>query len=251
MREPKVLEKLAETEVTAPKVIDTSFDQKPYFFLMSKLEGKNFEQAEDELSRSEKKEFFHSAGKQLAQIHENIEFEEYGQLDQNLEPEKQSWKEKFRGDIEWRIEKLEETRFSDMRPQIEELTQDLSVLEEVGRPSLVHDDFRLANIMVSGSEITGIIDWARAYSGDPYIDFVSAEFRFFGSHTKREKFPEFEKGYRSVRGIEDDERKYRLYRAYIITGMMIGFSTFWKKFHSKQRQEEIAEAFRKDLEELL
>ena len=251
MREPEVLRKLSDTAVPVPGLVFTSFDERPYFFLMEKIAGKNFEQAEKGLKDGEKKEFFYSAGKHLAQIHEEVRFEDFGQLDSDLEPEKVSWKKKFREDMEWRKDKLGETRFSDMRPGLEELIQDLSVLEDVGRPSLVHDDFRLANIMVSGSEITGVIDWARAYSGDPYIDFVSAEFRFFGPQNRREKYPEFEEGYRSVRDLEKEERRYRLYRAYIITGMMIGFSSFWKKFHSEQRKEEIAESFREKLEKLL
>lgn len=254
IREEKVIEKVSnETDLPVPEVISTNFETEGLdFFLMTELDGKNFEEIEDSLSSEEKKSFVFDAGKKLAKLHEKIGFESFGQLDKDLRPEGKDWREKFREDMDWRIEKLDETEFSDLRPRIREvLEENISVLDGFDNPVLVHDDVRPANFLIENGEVSGFVDWAQAFAGDPALDFVSGQFRFFGGHNRREYMEEFQQGYETVRGLEISDEKRKIYRLFIITGMMIGFSTFWKKFHSEERQREIARGLRKDLQEVL
>lgn len=39
-------------------------------------------------------------------------------------------------------------------------------------PRLVHGDFRLGNLLVEGSQLTGVLDWELAHLGDPFEDLA-------------------------------------------------------------------------------
>jgi aminoglycoside phosphotransferase (APT) family kinase protein len=41
-------------------------------------------------------------------------------------------------------------------------------------PALIHGDYRLGNVLVAGSELTGVLDWELAHLGDPHEDLAYA-----------------------------------------------------------------------------
>lgn len=54
---------------------------------------------------------------------------------------------------------------------------------------LLHNDFHSGHIFVEDNRVTGIIDWERALSGDPYYDLAVSEY-FLGN-----QFAHLLKGY--------------------------------------------------------
>ncbi|WP_369026658.1 phosphotransferase family protein [Qipengyuania sp. RANM35] len=41
-------------------------------------------------------------------------------------------------------------------------------------PALIHGDYRLGNVLVAGTELTGVLDWELAHLGDPHEDLAYA-----------------------------------------------------------------------------
>lgn len=41
-------------------------------------------------------------------------------------------------------------------------------------PALIHGDYRLGNVLVSGNDLTGVLDWELAHLGDPHEDLAYA-----------------------------------------------------------------------------
>lgn len=101
----------------------------------------------------------------------------------------------------------------------------LPLLNEITIPKLVDFDMWAGNVFVAstpeGYKINGVIDFERAFYGDPAADFTSAMMIF----EDVEQEPEFIAGYESVTGkalvITPDDRirmnLYRLYMAIIIS----------------------------------
>ncbi len=97
------------------------------------------------------------------------------------------------------------------------------LLEDVGTPSLVEYDCHEGNIFVknagSGYHIEGILDFERAFWGDPAADFPAAF--IFKDDLRKEKA--FLAAYMEATGktayTKADENKYQLYRLYILTIM--------------------------------
>src|SRR5206468_2652045 len=61
-----------------------------------------------------------------------------------------------------------------------------SAARNVRRGHLLHNDFHGAHIFVDAGEISGVIDWGRALSGDPRLDV--AQTLFFLDDESQESF---------------------------------------------------------------
>jgi aminoglycoside phosphotransferase (APT) family kinase protein len=100
------------------------------------------------------------------------------------------------------------------------------VLEQVTSPRLVHFDLWAGNVLVTvydgGCHIEGIVDWERAFYGDPIAEFVSN----LGIFEEVEDEPEFLEGYQQTFGDalifnEDIRLRLNLYRAYLLLIMLV------------------------------
>lgn len=100
----------------------------------------------------------------------------------------------------------------------------LVLLEAVTRPSLVHYDLWDGNILVARGEggwrVTGLIDWERAFHGDPLAELANMSFHTPGMALD----PDVIAGWASVAPLEidtDARRRVALYRAYLWLIMLI------------------------------
>jgi Ser/Thr protein kinase RdoA (MazF antagonist) len=107
-----------------------------------------------------------------------------------------------------------------LRPRFAAL---LPGLGGVTRPSLVHYDLWDGNILVApgegGWKLAGIIDWERAFYGDPVAELVSLSF-----HTRMSPDPAVLEGWATVAGLDLDlaaRRRLALYRAYLWLIMLV------------------------------
>jgi aminoglycoside phosphotransferase (APT) family kinase protein len=79
-----------------------------------------------------------------------------------------------------------------------------------GPPCIVHGDFRPANLMAADGEVTGILDWEMATTGDPLCDFGVSTMREWGVW-----MPDAEllARYGEARGVECDPAALAWWRA--------------------------------------
>lgn len=112
-------------------------------------------------------------------------------------------------------------------PAVEPLRRRFAaLLPELGgvtRPSLVHYDLWDGNILVAPGEggwsLTGLIDWERAFYGDPVAELVSLSF-----HSRMSPDPAALEGWATVAGLDLDaaaRRRLALYRAYLWLVMLV------------------------------
>ena len=88
----------------------------------------------------------------------------------------------------------------------QELQDKLLQLDAASLPTedlvFTHGDYCLPNIMVDGNRLAGSIDWGYAGVGDPYRDFVAAEYSV-RRNLEEEYVPQFFKEY----GVEPEQEK--------------------------------------------
>ena len=90
-------------------------------------------------------------------------------------------------------------------------------------PSLVHNDFRNGNFMVSESEIVAVLDWELAHIGDPMRDlgWICVNSWRFGGSKPVGGFGEYEdlfKGYEEISGLQVDPKAVKFWEV---------FGSFW------------------------
>jgi Ser/Thr protein kinase RdoA (MazF antagonist) len=165
-----------------------------------------------------------------------------------------TWPEAFRGMINALFD--DAARF-EVAPAVEALRPrfiaQLPSLAAVTRSSLVHFDLWDSNILVTeaaaGRNLTGVIDWERAFYGDPVAELVSLSF-----HTGMSPDPAVLDGWATLERLDLDAAAYRrlaLYRAYLWLIMLVeagprGFlisqpAEKWPILH-RRLDEDLAEA---------
>lgn len=117
------------------------------------------------------------------------------------------------------------------------------VLGQVKSPRLVHFDLWAGNVLAtvdeSGCRVEGIVDWERAFYGDPIAEFVSN----LGIFDEVEDEPEFLESYQQTFGDalvfnQDVLLRLNLYRAYLLLIMLVeipyrGYGPGYKVFRAK------------------
>lgn len=78
-------------------------------------------------------------------------------------------------------------------------------------PAIIHNDLSARNMFTDSKDLTTLIDWEDAISGDPIYDIASfGTFCYMPQHEDRITY--FKKGYKSVRPLPlDFEKRYWLY----------------------------------------
>ncbi len=184
----------------------------------------------------------------LAQLH-NIHGDYFGYFTKDESRQYKTWKMAF---FSMFSQILKDSRAHGVKLPYREIQDTLKrhsrLLEDVGTPSLVEYDCHEGNIFVknagSGYHIEGILDFERAFWGDPAADFPAAF--IFKDDLRKEKA--FLAAYMEATGktayTKADENKYQLYRLYILTimsaetfryGFLYGrFQGMWAKSQIKK-----------------
>ena len=125
------------------------------------------------------------------------------------------------------------------------------ILDEVKEPRLVDFDLWAGNVFLrkEGEEyrISGIMDFERAFYGDPYADFIAA-FGIYGDIAGEEAFIE---GYSEAAGAglevtHNDRIRMKLYRIYMDLNLVIETYRFEEAY-----REQVIKSRKAELQKLL
>ncbi|KUI28122.1 acyl-CoA dehydrogenase [Mycobacterium sp. IS-1496] len=166
LRQARILDSLASTDVPVPEVLHTDPGRPPEvppLFVMSLAEGEAFEPLFDTEApfTDAVPQRFRNAARTLAALH-------------RLRPADLGLTAEPVGDAAAEVDRWTATlRTVDpaLVPGWEEVRDALLTTAPAPvRPSVVHGDFRLGNLVASGPQVTAVIDWEIWSVGDPRID---------------------------------------------------------------------------------
>ena len=215
-----------QTTVPVTEVLAYDFSKKHIssnYFFMTELTGVTLSSVMKKMSQENVDLIREELAGYLYQLH-GIKGEYFGYFTEDKSRQYSSWKDAF-----WHMfhQILADSREHGVRLPYQQmqaaLRKHLECLEDVKEPSLVEYDCHEGNIFVkeseSGYQIEGILDFERAFWGDPIADFPTAF--VFTDDIRKEKA--FLNAYLRISGkkefTERDDRKYQLYRMYILTIM--------------------------------
>lgn len=175
-------QRLAGSGVPVPEVValDLSKEIVPYDYLItSKLPGTPVVDSWADLTGAQKTNVAREAGAYLAAIHATA-FDHIGKLRQMHWGGFDTWyayvQDYTRRYIALALERAVFT--TETAARIEAVLAKLRpLLERITQGFLVHSDYHFENILQQEGQVTGIIDFEWAYSGDPSSDFA-AQFRW-------------------------------------------------------------------------
>jgi len=234
--EGPMLEFLSDKQILTPEVLffdnsEEEFDFK--FVICEKVSGDNFFEAWESGDLSTVKE----AGKMLARFHNSVSFSDSGKLGWRdggkdlFVAEEIEWIDMVQDMIYTFSENMrEQTEFSNYFEEIRDLFErHKEVLRQDFSPVLLHQEFGPRNMLVKNGEITGVVDWERAISGDPEFDVFIAERQFTartnlfeGTDQEAEEiYKTLRDGYREIRDLEEGwEERRKIYHLVYITQVM-------------------------------
>jgi len=223
-----------QTEVRTPEILysDCSAEKTKFpFFITEHIPGRSLQDSFPKLNSGQQVEIVEQAGSILGEIHSKISFRYAGELKPGHESikvgGKSDWLEYITEELSQAIQKAEDTRFSDLTKKAEEVVTEISRLEEPEN-TLVFYDFRPENVIAEDGKIKALIDFERAWTGDPLWDYAYSEMSFVEPHhyydmhkppnADEEKLRKiFQKCYKQERELEENWReKVNLYKLGII-----------------------------------
>jgi len=146
------------------------------------------------------KEIAFELGSSLATIHSN-KTDGFGYLNRDKELASEPtfhFKEKFQEGIEECRDHLPADLITKSCNYFE---KEISLIENVDGPCIIHRDFRPGNIIVNNNAVSGIIDWSSARSSFAEDDFCSIENNEWANFNNYKE--DFFEGYSSIRKIPE------------------------------------------------
>jgi fructosamine-3-kinase len=225
-----------ETNLPVPEIYILDKGKKiiPYtYLLMNKMEGKMPKSIN--ISKSEKENIYFQLGKDLSKLHE-IKLNNFGWIykdkvskhELNYEKPFDNWydffihkfeevKEEVRGGKNKRYGKLTKEKIEELFPIIEEKIKiSRTYLSKKIKPSFIHNDFSLENVLIKKDKIwkiTAILDVEVAMSGDS--EFELAQFYMDILIKDKHLRESFLKGYLSTKKLSKDfQEKLVIYKIY-------------------------------------
>ena len=160
-------------------------------------------------------------------------------------PKYKTW-ESFLSNLNKRyLNKIKGTEFEYLIPKIKKyLDENLYLVKGLKKPSFIHDDIQIENLIVYKNKINGIIDFDRAFFGDPLYEFPYMETSFIYFFNKKEKRikDSLYKGYLSEKKI-DWKRYEKLKDYYYLCKYLIHLSGF--KYFEKVITKKLAATIKK------
>lgn len=215
-----------QTTVPVPEVLAYDFSKKyikSNYFFMTELKGDQFSSVMRKMGQDNVDKIREELAGYLYQLH-GIKGNYFGYFSEDRSHQYSSWTDAFLHMFQQILTDSREHKVRLPYGRINAaLRRNLRILEDVKEPSLVEYDCHEGNIFVKNTEqgyvIEGILDFERAFWGDPIADFPTAF--VFTDDIRKEKA--FLCAYLKVSGraeyTENDAKKYQLYRLYILTIM--------------------------------
>lgn len=251
-----------ETDVPSPEIVQTDFSQEKiphHFYIMEKLDGKNFSSVKQDLGSQELSELLRQYGRYLAEIHNSIELESYGLIidKKGIEylEEADTWPRAFHKTLENTKDIIEERWEKPPQIDLEDLENTVNKLPRLPKPVLVHSDNRLENVLVDDGSIAGFLDWSFTRSGHAMYDLARAEYLLvdydLGLSREEDDLDIYREalleGYSEVRDIGDYRSQRAIYRFATVLWIMAGFPN-WSSGWEKERKESFRERLLRWLE---
>jgi aminoglycoside phosphotransferase (APT) family kinase protein len=222
---------LVENRVPVPKLhrYDDSCTLIPSpFFFMEWLEGTPYNKIKGTMTEEERYAVEHQLGKYSLVIG-GIKGERFGSFgNPGVGSDAASWREVFRDMLR---DVLADGRDGGVVLPFEyeeaerEIGRRLGVLDGVREPRLVHWDLWDGNVFVRNGVICGLIDWERAFWGDPLMEF------YFGRMCHS---PAFRQGYGAGEADESEQARRRLYDLYLDLILLIECT--YRKYNNPQHE---------------
>ena len=183
-----------------PNIIVTGDWKDGKYLVMTKLEGKESSRLTDKM--------LYDVGRLTAQLH-SVQNNKFGKIHN---PRFKTWKSFLSQLNKKYLKRLENTEFKHLIPKIRKyLTKNSSVIPNIKKGSFIHDDIQPQNIFFKDSKLTGIIDFDRAFWGDPMYELPYCETSFSHLYKGNAAKP-FYRGYTSVRKL--NQKKYDKVKEY-------------------------------------
>lgn len=175
--EAHAFEILANSGIPVPEVVALGFsgDISPYdYLIMTRLPGRPLIEVWPELDKRQRKRTANSIGVYLAQIH-TYTFNRFGYLSRLESDGYSCWYDfvyDYFSHYAGRVETMGIIESGILKRIQRLLETSRSLLEQITLGALLHSDFHFKHILYQGGEITGILDFEMALSGDPAWEFV-------------------------------------------------------------------------------
>jgi len=223
MVEEKLLEIVKEkTDLNVPNILysDFSCEKIPYlYYIAEKIEGYTPADRYKYLPKNQRKQILRNLGRSMAELHENVKFENGGKL-KYTKGEIKVEGDGFEGFLDdwadkW-IEKLGEGRFKDLQEKARNFYEEHKDLINESQYSCIHFDMKPDNLIFKDGELEAILDWEKAISGNPEWDLQYSMIQFgagqFESETIAEEMSkQLFKGYLEKRELSENWRRRLLY----------------------------------------
>ncbi|NMJ77227.1 phosphotransferase [Nanohaloarchaea archaeon] len=242
-----------EIDVKTPEILcsDPEADKtKLPFFISEHIDGSSLQDSFVELEAQKQVEVVEQPGQILGEVHSQISFEYAGELiseEGNITVDRElGWVEYITEELSQAVDEAEETIFSDLGRKADDIANRFSELTEPEK-KLVFYDFRPDNVIARNGMIEALIDFERAWSGDPIWDYAYSEMSFVEPHhyyemqeppkADEERLQEaFQRGYEKKIKLGGNWRqKVNLYKLGIVIKR---FNTFKNWTESKGMTEE-------------
>lgn len=154
-REVASLKLFANTEVLVPKIVDYGiFDNVLEWLVYDFIEGELLTQVHEKLSLDNLKDIYYEMGRQLGIIHCHKEFDFFGSMDENGRSIQDfvTYREYFEDLMNRILSELysfEHQNLTLLKEAENRLKSMYSILDEVSKATLCHNDFSPRNILVS------------------------------------------------------------------------------------------------------
>lgn len=219
---------LVEGRVPTPRLLAADFSREIApgdCFFMEKMDGTTWKRAAKKIPAAAKPDLMRALGRANAGVH-SVEGAWFGYLKGDARFRFDSWSGAFSGMMN---DILDDGRRRGYDLPYDEIAEAVAAnrarLDAVQRPRLVDFDLWAGNVFLSnegGWKLAGVVDFERAFYGDPFADFTSAFYLF--EDVERE--PDFRAGYEEASGrplivTEDDRVRMELYRLYMAAILVV------------------------------
>ncbi|MFA9463934.1 MAG: phosphotransferase family protein [Velocimicrobium sp.] len=226
--EVEVYKLLAEqTTIPTPKLLAYDFSKKyieSNYFFMTALEGEAMSNVK--LEKENKESIQKELANYFAQMHQ-IKGNYFGYFTKNDKCQFSTWKQAFLHMMEMILSDGKEHKIKLPYKRYEkQIKEKANYLEEIQEPILVNYDLHPGNIFLKkrgdNYSIEGIVDFERAFWGDPYADFPAAFLRIDDIRKKPVFWEMYKKEAKVCHDItKEEEIRLCLYRLYIFTIMSV------------------------------
>ncbi|MBU0976933.1 MAG: aminoglycoside phosphotransferase family protein [Nanoarchaeota archaeon] len=243
--------RLFSKEKMIPNVITKGEHQNIKYLIMTKIPGNNLWESDlSEIPKKDLSKIFFDLGRFVAKLH-STKHHKFGKV---YNPKYKSWDNYLKIKTMSMVKKIESKEFQKLKPKITRYLEKNHQTPDLKEGSFIHDDIQPENIIIKSNKLVGIVDFDRAFWGDPLFEFpyIETTFHHIFKKVKFNYVKHFYKGYFSKRKFNKKDYEklkdhYALCSRYIRT--MSGFKSL-RKVIPKKAAEEIIKKSTKEVDRI-